>query len=307
MDIEQIAYRGWPNCFRLANEQLEMIVTTDVGPRVVSLALKGGGNVFAVDDSTAGLAGGDEWRAYGGHRLWHAPEDVPRTYYPDNSPVHIDHQDDFVRLTQRVESTTGIEKQMEISLDRRAARANLRHKLINHNLWSVELAPWALSVMAQGGVAIAPLPPRGTHPEDLLPNGNLVLWAYTNMSDPRWRWGKEYILLRQDKQAPSPQKIGLMPPQGWVAYANQGTLFVTTFEPQPGATYLDYGSALELFTNDAILEVETLGPLARLEPGASIEHEIQWHLYDGISEPRSDADVTQNLLPLIEAILAARD
>ena len=29
-----------------------------------------------------GKTGGSEWHIYGGHRLWHAPEVMPRTYYP---------------------------------------------------------------------------------------------------------------------------------------------------------------------------------------------------------------------------------
>ena len=28
-----------------------------------------------------------EWKPWGGHRLWAAPEAMPRTYSPDNSPI----------------------------------------------------------------------------------------------------------------------------------------------------------------------------------------------------------------------------
>ena len=41
------------------------------------------------------------------------------------------------------------------------------------------------------------------------PNRNLVLWPYTDMSDPRWHFGKKYILLRQDS-ARGPTKIGFV-------------------------------------------------------------------------------------------------
>lgn len=44
--IETLAYAGWPNCYRLSDEKLELVATSDVGPRIVWLGLVGGGNVF---------------------------------------------------------------------------------------------------------------------------------------------------------------------------------------------------------------------------------------------------------------------
>jgi hypothetical protein len=33
---EIITYKGWPNCIRLYNDEIELIATTDIGPRVMS-------------------------------------------------------------------------------------------------------------------------------------------------------------------------------------------------------------------------------------------------------------------------------
>ena len=44
--IEKTAWKGWPNCYRIANGEVELIVTTDVGPRVISYAFAGGKNLF---------------------------------------------------------------------------------------------------------------------------------------------------------------------------------------------------------------------------------------------------------------------
>jgi len=35
--IEQVAWGGWPNCYRLSNNEIDLIVTADVGPRVIRL------------------------------------------------------------------------------------------------------------------------------------------------------------------------------------------------------------------------------------------------------------------------------
>ncbi len=302
LNVERVAYQGWPNCYRLSNGEIELIVTTDVGPRVIRCGFVGGPNEFYEDPATLGATGGNAWRIYGGHRLWHAPEISGRTDVPDNGPLEFRQEAGFMRTVQPVEAGTGIQKEMDITLAASGAHVHIVHRLRNCGLWAVELAPWALSVMAAGGRAVMPLPPRGTHHENLLPTSALVLWAYVDMSDPRWTWGRQYILLRQD--AAGPQKIGLRSAEGWLAYANHGNLFVKTGAVVSGATYPDMGSTAEVFTNADILELETLGPLAKLEPGAVVEHVEDWFLFRDVPEPRNDDDVIQHILPKVKQALA---
>lgn len=302
MKARKVTYQGWRNCYRLANKEIELILTGDVGPRVIRFGFIGGANVFKEYRPMMGRTGGKTWRIYGGHRLWHAPEGDPRSYCPDNSPVEVTPTGPVVRVVQPTEKTTGIQKELDIHLCAKRNHVHIVHRLRNHNQWAVELAPWALSVMAQGGTAIVPQPPRGSHPKDLLPVNTLTLWAYTNLSDPRWTWGNKYFLLRQDAQATLPQKIGAAVPDGWAAYANAGNLFVKRFAHIPGARYADLGCNFETFTNEDMLEVETLGPLVSLAPGATVEHEEHWSLFRDVPTPRSDADVDRHVLPRVRSL-----
>jgi hypothetical protein len=301
--VAKIAYKGWPNCYRLSNELVDLIATTDVGPRVIRFGFVDQDNELKEYEEMMGLTGGDEWRIYGGHRLWHAPEVQPRTYFPDNSPVKLEEHDGFVRLVQPVEPTTGIQKEIDLRLSPDEAHMNVTHRLRNTNLWAVELAPWALTVMAQGGKAVVPLPPRGSHEESLLPTNTLTLWAYTDMSDPRWTWGSKYVMLRQDPKAKVPQKIGLMVPDGWVAYARDGHLFVKKFNYVVGGCYPDFGCSVETFTNAEMLEMETLGPFVRLPPGAAVEHVEGWFLFHDVPVPQNDADVDAHILPKVKGAI----
>jgi hypothetical protein len=298
--MEKVSYRGWPNCYRLSNGLVDLIVTADVGPRIIRFGFVGQDNEFKEYEDMVGKTGGDEWLLYGGHRLWHAPEAQPRSYFPDNGPVQVQEHTDLVRVVQPTEPTTGIQKEIDLRLSPDEAHVQVTHRLRNANLWAIELAPWALSVMAQGGKAILPLPPRGSHEENLLPANTLTMWAYTDMADPRWTWGTQYVMLRQDPQIARPQKIGLMNPEGWVAYARNGHLFVKTFGYVPGAAYPDWGCSAETFTNDEMLEVETVAPLIRLQPGAAVEHVEGWWLFRDVPVPEGDADVDQHVLPKIQ-------
>jgi hypothetical protein len=297
--MAKTAYKGWPNCYELSNGLVNLIVTTDVGPRVIRFGFVGADNEFKEYADHAGKTGSKEWLLYGGHRLWHAPEHDPRSYVPDNTPVALEEHPNFVRLVQPVEERTGIQKEIDIALSPKQATVRLTHRLRNMGLWAVELAPWALSVMAPGGKVIVPLPRRGSHPENLAPANTLTMWAYTDMSDPRWTWGNEYIMLRQDSDVARPQKIGVMNTMGWVGFVRNGHLFVKAFTYQPGASYPDWGCSTETFTNDEMLEVETLGPLLHLQPNSVVEHVEDWFLFPNVATPMNDADVNRDVLPKV--------
>ena len=298
LTIKKVAYRGWKNCCRIANGKVELIVTTDVGPRVIRFGFIGGQNLFKEYPAELGKCGGKQWRLYGGHRLWHAPEAQPRTYFPDNFPVTVEQHGSLVRFIQPVETTTGIQKEIDIKLAATGSRVELVHRLRNTGAWAAELAPWALSVMAPGGTCVVPLPARGSHPKDLLPGNLLTLWLYTDMSDPRWTWGRKYILLRQDSSPKvTPQKLGALVPDGWAGYVLNGQLFVKKFACVAGANYADLGCNFETFTDHGMLEVETLGAFTKIEPGQSVTHPETWSLFDNIPTPQSDRDVDRHVRP----------
>jgi hypothetical protein len=279
-----------------------MIVTADVGPRIVHFGFVGSDNELAEVAAERGQTGGDQWHLYGGHRLWHAPEVLARTYVPDNAPVAVEAHAHFVRFIQPIEPGTGIQKEIDIRLEPRTAQVQVTHRLHNRGLWAIELAAWALTMLAPGGTAIIPLPPRGPHPENLQPTGRLILWPYTDLADLRWTWGRHYVLLRQDPAQSAPQKIGVLVPNGWAAYARAGHLFVKTFAHFPNARYPDLGCSVETFTNATMLELETLGPLTRLEPGAALEHIENWFLFRGVPVPANEAEVNIHLTPKINWI-----
>ena len=158
--------------------------------------------------------------------------------------------------------------------------------------------------MAPGGTAVSPLPAGGSHEANLLPTTNIVMWAYTHMNDPRWTWGNEYLLLRQDPTATTPQKVGTNNIHGWSGYVRNGRFFLKTFAKHDlSKTYPDNGSSTELFTDPHFLEVETLGPLVQLQPGEAVELVERWYLFPEVKTPTNDQDVHDHILPKVKNIL----
>jgi hypothetical protein len=235
--------------------------------------------------------------SFGGHRLWHAPEVFPRTYAPDFDPVEYDWKDDVLRLVAKTEPGTGIQKEIEISIQE--GTVHLLHRLINHNRWAVELAPWALSVMAPGGRLVVPQEDYIPHPDVLAPARPLVVWHFTRMNDPRLTWGDRLIQMRQDSRINSKTKFGVLNTKGWAAYHLKRDLFVKTISLTPGGTYPDMGCNCEFFTMPGFLEVETLGPLVRLEPGAGTDHIERWFVIHNIELPEEEKPLIGALNPLL--------
>ncbi len=293
-----VNYSGWQS-LHMTNGIIEAFIPLEIGLRVMHFGFVGKENQFAVIEDDLGNKGGDKWRIYGGHRLWHAPETRQRTYTMDNAPlVDVGYHFDFCRFVQAIDHA-GIEKQIDFGLSEDGASVTVTHRLINRNAWHVEVSAWSLSIMAKGGTAILPMPPYGSHETNLLPAGRINLWGYTDLSDKRFTIGKEYTLLRQDSTAKVPQKIGIASPQGWLGYVNNGTLFVKKAHFIANATYPDFGSSLEVFTDHAILELETLSPLVTLAPNAQIEHTEEWRLFDNVPTPQTNQDVIDHIAPLL--------
>lgn len=297
--LTTVDFHGWRNTQVLANDSAELVIPLEVGPRVLSYRLKNGPNVFFCRVEDMGRTGGNEFRAYGGHRLWHAPEALARTYTRDNRPVAFTQLPQGVRLTMAADELAGVEKEIDVALAEEGPLVTIVHRLTNRTPWPVELAAWAITQVAPGGLQIAPLPPHAPHgPEHLLPAHTFSLWSYSNLADPRWRLGARYVALRQDPSAEGAQKLGMRIAAGWSAYAYRDHLFVKRFAWAPEAKYPDHGVNYETFTNSDMLELESLGPLCVLEPGATVRHVERWSLFAGVPEPHSDDDIDRDVLPL---------
>ena len=296
-----VDYGRWSHCVRMTNGSVELIVTTDVGPRVLRYGFVKGNNLFLEEESQMGLVGGEEWRCYGGHRMGHAPEEKDRSFIADNEPVEWQWDDDraILTLTPPIEKPTGIGRQMLIRMDAKTSRVNVVHRFTNRNLWEIDFAPVGTTAMVRGGRVLLPQEPfvsAGTSPP---PARSMVLWPFTDMSDLRWTWGTRYVQLQQDDGRPMPQKIGAYNTLGWLGYAVDGLFFVKQFACQHGVLYPDLGCNCEAFTDGRKVEISSLGPLTLVCPNQTVEHVETWMLG---KEPisRMEDDIDHALLQLLK-------
>jgi hypothetical protein len=283
MAAKYSSFAGWEKNLKLFNDSVEIIITLEVGPRIISYRPLKGRSVFKLVDEEAGRSNEEGWRIRGGHRLWVAPEDFGKkdglTYAPDNSQVEHAIDDEFtVRVSRVIGNPSKIRLDMVVTLERTGPRVTVEHRITNQGGESLDIAAWAVTVMAPGGYTVIPQPPPGTHPQDYVPNRAIIAWPFTDLTDERLRIGRRLMWLRHQADRP-PIKFGLRHTEGWVAYVLDDHLFMKSVPFIAGETYVDLGSNFEAFTNSELLELETFGPLKRISSGETIVHKESWIVF----------------------------
>jgi len=278
-----IDYHGYP-VRTLQNAFLRVDVLETAGPRIVGFGPAGSSlNLMAeVPDITADTPYG-VYHFLGGHRLWHSPEVMPRTYVPDDTGLVVEETSTGVRLIQPVEGPTGLRKTVELSLDAGRAAMTVDHYLENTGMWTVECAPWAITQLIQGGIALMPQrDPQAAW--GFLPDRKLSIWPYTRLNDPRLHLDDDVILIEAQPALP-PCKVGTFNPLGWIGYLFQDVFFCKRFEPQFGRLHPDFDNNSEIYCNNRFIELETIGPLAQIQPGQTIALREVWELTTGLDFP----------------------
>ena len=97
-----------------------MIVTLEVGPRIIRYAFHDERNVFVEMPEELGRAGENEWMMRGGHRFWTAPE-ADHSYELDNSPVtwKVRAGPREGKFDLRVKSSTGAAQRQPVQIKER--------------------------------------------------------------------------------------------------------------------------------------------------------------------------------------------
>jgi hypothetical protein len=274
------------DCIELENDCLQLVVAQSIGPRILSLRFQKGENLFAeLPDLVTRRPDGKEYHFYGGHRLWLAPEDPICSYGLDDDPVEFSWLDGNLLLRKPVEEENSIEKSILIHLEPKGAKLTLTHGLTNRGAESLECAPWAITQLKTGGVAILP---QANSNSGLLPNRFLAFWPYTDISSTQIIFGNDVLCLSADRNKPF--KIGFPNPRGWLAYWQKNILFIKKAPYNLQARYSDFGCSSECYCCRDFLDLETLGPVARIEAGESVFHTETWEIYPDIPLPRNEGD-----------------
>ncbi len=303
--VEKVNYRGWRNTIKISNGLMEVYVTTDVGPRIVDIRPIGGNNIFYLRPDEVGKSGEKEFKLRGGWRPWIAPERYDTTWFPDNHPITYQRlKDGTLRFFGPKEPTSGIQKIVDVKVMPNEPCVWVTMRLRNVSKKPVTYAAWSLPVMKPHGKAIAPLDVGNV--AAFAEVRRLILWSYTNPTDPRFTFFNKLIIVDHAKVPPREKvigearvaqgivnrrhndeaKIGVDSKQGWVAYYHpiDRTLFVKRFPVEPRGNYPDGGCTIEIYSCQEFIEVECLSPLASIRPGGEYVFPMAFWVFPNVPD-----------------------
>jgi hypothetical protein len=260
----------------IENDFLRVDYLTTTGPRISGLYAKGvDGNILAETPDVHWPTPHGEYFLRGGHRLWIAPENPFYTCPEDN--VIVVAQNDLVILRSTID-VSGLEKEIHFHLNKNCVE--LTHRVTWHGNEPIAFAPWAITQLRLGSMAILPQ----SHSDGLQPNRNLVFWPYSQVNDERLELHNDLILVhgRGREQA---FKVGNNNSHGWIACSLDNALFVKRFTVNNTQQYPDMGCNVEAYVKDSCLELETLGALTILKPNESVTHKEIWDVTVGEYPP----------------------
>lgn len=284
MITEVVNYGDFGKCLRLDNGKAEVYITIDVGPRIIKFNASGCENMMFNDaarsvDVSSLFGEGEEWHTYGGHRMWISPEEMPKTYYPDNQEVkyEIETYDGKTKvlLTPPPQRITNMQIQLLVTMAEDENCIHVAHYLKNLSRETVKKGIWGITVTDINGIAVLKQPERHTA---LLPDRQVVFWPYTKMNDERLLLGEKYIAVQQDPaDTQIPAKIGYTNFEGKLYCFNKGQAMSISYKSDYSkGEYPDFGISSEIYTNKAILEIETLGHIGNILPGNTVHHTEIW-------------------------------
>ena len=269
-------YQNFGRCVCLENGFIKLMATVDVGPRIIYFSTRGNRNILFEDinrDFYEMNKGYGIWYAYGGHRLWSAPEKMPETYYPDNHRVNYTYKDGVLTLEPR-ETISG--KQFRLTVEFVSDHAvRVRNTIVNVSETPQCFAPWSVTGFASGGTEFIPLNRAET---GFLPNRTMALWSYSDVKDERFELNNGYALVKQDSKKKNPFKAGFNVTGKQIVYIKDQQVLKVTFDDYKKIEYPDFCCNFETYTNDLFLECEILGELKTYQPGETASVREVWEI-----------------------------
>lgn len=290
--VEETTFHEWQRAYRVRLGSAEMVVVTDIGPRILSLSVGDGPNLLFVDsEMKIGLGGGESaWHIYGGHRVWVAPE-TRDTYAPDNAVCEAEMTAGRLSVVAPVAPQTGLRKRLSIGAC--GERFVLRHVIENCGEALYSGAAWALTCVAPEGVVAFPWGQGGSWDLKKIVYWNRWMDHRSDVSSQQWQPGPDLF-----RVVPTGEegKVGTNSPEGWVALCRKDATFIKARQWAPAA-YPDDNCSLQVYTCGDFIELETLGPLATLYPGSEMVHEEVWTVTSQVVDP-SEGDTLRRVAGL---------
>ena len=286
-------YHGWKEACRIRSKTAEIVVVPAIG-RVMQFGALGEPGVFWENrelDGTQFSTSIDVWRTnewinLGGDKSWPAPEgewghQTGRTGWRpppgfDGRPCKIKLETDGVELISEVDPFYGVQVSRRIHLDAKDLKMTIRTRLRKVTGPSIQASVWVITQFQEPLRLYLPIATPVSFPSGYR--------ALSKDLPPDLRAERGVLSLSRDSK--SAYKIGSA--SSVLLWVGEKWMCRIESPRTEQGSYPDGGCSGEIYTNPdprRYVELETLGPLSPLNPGAQIERTNRYLLI-----PRRHAD-----------------
>lgn len=279
IDMKEIVYKHYGSCISINNKTIELIVTVEKGPRIISLGFVGKDNILYNDteqtyhflNKEISQICGQTARhhLYGGHRFYLSPSHLPEARYPDNEPVVYSIDDDGVTFQAPTQKSSNIQLSCKIMLNETGSDFMIIHTATNNSAENKQVALCTTTMMNPNGYAIMP---QNEGSDIFVSNRVYVYWPFTRLHDPRFYMDDSFMTVQQDPSLKYPFKMGYNNTQGWMSYVIGDTVLSKRYVHDPKAVYPDNGSSSQIYSCKDFLELTVQSPMYRISPEETVKH-----------------------------------
>jgi len=280
MKIIKTTFGNWQTAYKLENAKSEMIIGTDKGPRILSFKLNKGENILFVD--TALKLGRNKWKIYGGHRIWLAPE-TETCYAPDNAVCSVQIEKNQIIISAPIDPVTNTQKVLTVSEIKKGF--SVTNTIKNTGIMLMTGSVWALTCVNPKAQIFFPWGRPGNWEMKKICWWKGWAGHGSNIVSSQWQPTNDLFIINPTGEE---GKVGTGGYDGWIAatFPKFKTTFIKKFEYQNNGTYIDDGCAIQCYTCEKFIEMETLSPFQTIYPGESISHTEEWILVAGTVDPQ---------------------
>tara|TARA_R110000868_G_scaffold127458_4_gene335114 strand:+ start:1386 stop:2243 length:858 start_codon:yes stop_codon:yes gene_type:complete len=277
---------GESNIYRLQGEGMELAIDGNVGARAVSFKLDGteifGSRALHPNSygSTLWLGPQGKWK---GHKVL------------DASPYSLgSYNQRELRLLSGNDSLNGFTVSKYFRLNTPDSSIAIRYTITNISKKNQEVAPWEVTRVPTGGLALFP---KGI-PTDI-PSGHRGL-PYLKIKD-----SLGIIWYPYDRSTNSREKLFMYGSEGWLAYVRDGILFIKKFPEIDPSEAAPGEKNVEVFVNKekTYIELENQGIYKSLPSGASLTYSVKWYarrLPHGLRPEIGNMDLVEYIRKVVE-------
>lgn len=253
----------------VTDDDTEVAVTLDYGPRIVSVKIRGGENLlFNTRDEV--------YDRCHGHKMRITLERSTNGIYCDDLPVRYSPMDGGVRFVQTIVDPASLEVTMDVVHSEEPGGVMVVHSVLNKSSEEVRLSIYTETPFPDRGFVFVP---QSNTPEAEKPGRVLTLWHGVKWSDSRLFLGDQYITVTPTRTPSANRlKIGCNNTAGWCGYTNGESFFIKRYLHSRSALYPFCSCSTFVTSCAGYMSLQTTSPFYRIAPGETARYVENWLL-----------------------------